>query len=174
MSIPFSMIHTIFIKYSLSSAHSTMPLASQCIPIKNGWKGLTVQQLSSLNIVPHFTLQDLRTLCCGPYVLSLAIPYFQHANRITYRRHSSHPNIVQIVGMISRHSRNNPGSITQYKIYHHFTNNFLETISYCSCDCGTRTAGLCSHMTASLGNMIDLYFYKDAWKALRGDMDGGI
>lgn len=165
---------------------------------KSGWHGYTLQQLQSKNFIPDFDLTALRALCCGPYVLSLAIPYFQHANKIIYRMHANHPNVLQINGMISRHSRRNKGTITQYKIYHHFqNNNFMDTISYCSCDCGSRTAGLCSHMTASLyilyhqmnnipmpkinkrttqhtQTMIDLYYYKNVWKALKSDAEPGI
>ena len=87
----------------------------------SGWKGVKPEHLPTLKgtVVPDFSLTDLRKLACGPYPLTLAIPYYRHANNIKYMRHSRYPNSIRCVGIISRHSRNDV-SKTKYRVYHRF------------------------------------------------------
>ena len=107
---------------------------------------------------------------------------------------SEHGYTIKTDGIVSRHSRNDANK-KSCKIYHGFDENgeFLETKSYCTCGVGHRTVCLCAHMTASLYilyhrlnnipipkqsartskyiNIIDLFYYKEAWKALERDCD---
>ena len=120
---------------------------------KSGWVGQKEPDLKRLrdSIMPEFSLEDLRTLAAGPYVLRLAIPYYQHANKIKYMRHKNHPYTIRTDGIISRHTRNDANKL-QYKVYHRFheSGDFLKTRSYCTCGVGKRTVCPCAHMVASL------------------------
>ena len=153
---------------------------------KSGWSHQSAEHLKEKGIVPEFDLKGIRKLCCGPYALRLAIPYYRHAKKIKYMMHKEkHAYTIRCDGVISRHSRNNANR-RSYKVYHRFDANgdFLATKSYCTCGVGSRTVCLCAHMTASLyilyhrlrgipipeqtpriskyTNITDLFYYKEA------------
>ena len=74
-------------EYILSKQHiTTNQLATAEAKESSGWSALKDKPLRK--IVPKFNLQHLRRLCCGPYQLHLAIPYFQHAQHIKYIQHT--------------------------------------------------------------------------------------
>ena len=156
----------------------------------SGWTTKPINYINTLDIIPEFDLKLLRSLCCGVYPLTLAIPYYQHANNVKYMIHKRFPNTVRCDGIVSRHTRNN-NNPKQYKIYFKFKQEFLKTETYCTCAVGRRTVGLCGHTTAALyilyhrlnnkeipkvnkrtnktvTDLIDLLYWKEAWTAIGG------
>ena len=119
--------------------------------VDTGWTGGSRDKFEELEFIPDFDLSDVRKLACGPYVLSLAARYFNHAKKVIYRYHPDHPHSIQVTGIISRHSKNDE-NVKGYTVYIRFVDDgrFQDTISYCKCKVGTRTAGLCSHEAAAL------------------------
>ena len=124
-----------------------------------GWKGKTMEQLRKLDLIPDFKLPDLRKLACGPYVLSLAIRYHEHANNVIFRVNEDFPNSLQITGIVSRHSKNDE-NVSGYTCYFRFAERktFADTVSYCTCKVGNRCAGLCAHETAALYVLYHRYY----------------
>ena len=131
---------------------------AECEAQDTGWTGGSRDQFEELDFIPDFDLTDVRKLACGPYVLSLAARYFNHANNIVYRFHKDYPCSIQITGIISRHSKNEE-NVKGYTVYICFPDDgtFEDTISYCKCKVGTRTAGLCAHETAAFYTLYHWY-----------------
>ena len=119
--------------------------------VDTGWNRGNLEKFKKLDMIPEYDLTDLRKLACGPYVLGLAAKYFQHSKNVIYRHHKDYPDSIQITGIISRHSKNDE-NVSGYTVYIRFPGDgtFGDTVSYCKCKVGTRTAGLCAHETAGL------------------------
>ena len=105
---------------------------------------------------------------------------------------SQHKYTIRCDGIVSRHSRNDADKKC-HEVHHRFdeSGDFLATESYCTCGVGARTVCLFAHMTASLcilyhrinneelpkqcrrtskyTKIIDLFYYKEAWQALKED-----
>ena len=143
-------------------------------------------------IIPNFNLNDLRRLAGGPYQLRLAKPYYRHSTNVRFMMHKDCSRSFKVMGIVSRHSRNDDNNVTRYQVYHRFDDqgDFSKTLSFCTCNVGMGTSSLCAHQTASLyilyhrlegkeipkqhprtdrhiTEMIDLYYWKEYRKRLR-------
>lgn len=87
------------------------------------------------------SLKTIRKFNCGPYALRLAPQYLAHSKELKVYKSNHHGQILfKITGMISRFSKTKTRTV-----YLTPSTSTLGIIIYCSCKCGTRTVGSCSH-----------------------------
>ena len=152
--------------------------AIQTNSYNTGWKKASFEKLVESNLVPEFSLKDIRQFQCGTWGLELSKPYLNNCNDFTFYTHKKHANAIKIKGIKSKHknqsrtvhlSFNTHKTIPSYLMnanctiewddlgykienpkINDLTGNLGNLYSFCSCIQGKRTVGGCAHIIAVL------------------------
>lgn len=136
-----------YISKRKESPNTLMEIAEQ----KIRWKKLKIDEVKTQ--VPSLQQKDIRDWNVGNYAITLAKPYLEHSNSLTYFQHATEKSIFKVKGLVSRFTKKkDPKKYTVYLALP--SEGDLEDIhSYCTCKTGTRTLGGCAHSTAVLYNL---------------------
>lgn len=109
------------------------------------WKKIDINNVTE--IIPSYTLEDLRQFAFGPYPLKLANPYLYHSRDFKFYTHKSpkYPNVIKVTGMKSRYKSNK-----NHLVFINFEDTLMNSMCCCTCKSGLRTVGACVHIISVL------------------------